>query len=137
MRRESFLAMMVNKQILESPKRAAKPSQKWTIWSWLSLFAQGVALAGFLAVLYSFFLPTFRKSEKLRRDSASLNTEVSGLERTRDLLREEVNALTGNPDYIERYARDKLHLAKQGEYVFRFDSYKKSFSQTSPDKHSR
>ena len=65
--------------------------------------------------------PGFAKYVDHRNEIKRLEAEIKELEAERARLEEEMRALQeGDPERIERLAREKLHLVKPGETIFRF-----------------
>lgn len=65
--------------------------------------------------------PGFVKYLEHRDEVKRLEAEIRELEAERIRLEEQMQALQEeDPEYIERLAREKLHLSKPGETTFRF-----------------
>lgn len=65
--------------------------------------------------------PGFVKYLEHRNEVKRLEEEIKELEAERARLEEQERALREeDPEYIERLAREKLHLSKPGETIFRF-----------------
>lgn len=65
--------------------------------------------------------PGIDKYIEHRNEEKRLAAEISGLEAERARLQEQMRALQEeDPEYIERLAREKLHMSKPDETVFRF-----------------
>lgn len=82
---------------------------------WVVAVVAAVAGAGY------FFWPEFGKLEELRQEEKKLRVRIEVEEKKNQLLRKEEEDLRGNPDYVEKVAREKLGLIKQGEIVYKFD----------------
>ena len=75
----------------------------------------------FVAACVYILRPGFVKYIEHRNEVARLEAEIKALEAERTKLEEEMRALQeGDPERIERLAREKLHLVKPGETIFRF-----------------
>jgi cell division protein FtsB len=61
------------------------------------------------------------KYYRMKSRSTALTEEIAGLTQENDRLTTEVRALRSDPAYLERLARDKLGLARQGEIVYYYD----------------
>ena len=79
--------------------------------------------AGVLLVLY--FLVTRVTGEmgavkyyRMKAQRTALTEEIAELKQDNARLRKEVSSLKNDSAYIERVARDKLGLARQGEIVY-------------------
>jgi cell division protein FtsB len=65
--------------------------------------------------------PGFLKYAQHRNEIKRLEAEIQELERERVMLEKEMIALQEeDPEQIEKLAREKLHLSKPGEVIFRF-----------------
>ncbi len=78
-------------------------------------------IGGLLAIVLLW--PMFEKGEELKREVTRKDKLISELERERDALQDEYRALLSDPATVEREARDKLNLARDGETIFRFAPY--------------
>ncbi|UCD57098.1 MAG: septum formation initiator family protein [Candidatus Hydrogenedentota bacterium] len=83
----------------------------------LKYLLTGLLVAGCVYVLK----PGFEKYVEHRNEVQRLEAEIRELEAERVRLEQQMRALEEeDPEYIERLAREKLHLSKPGETVFRF-----------------
>ena len=57
---------------------------------------------------------------KLRSKASRLEVETQELSRTNDELRQEIERLKNDPEYLEQIAREKYGLVKKNEQVFDF-----------------
>ncbi len=65
--------------------------------------------------------PGFERYFKHREEVRRLEAEIEELETERLRLEEQMLALQNeDPEQIEKLAREKLHLSKPGETIFRF-----------------
>jgi cell division protein FtsB len=78
---------------------------------------------GVIPVLY--FLASFILGEmgvvkyyRMKAQYTALTGEIAKLKRDNAKLAKDVHALRSDPAYLERIARDKLGLARQGEMVY-------------------
>ncbi|GAB4347956.1 MAG: hypothetical protein Kow0099_30290 [Candidatus Abyssubacteria bacterium] len=77
----------------------------------------GLIVAGCLYLL----APGFAQYNKQREEIRLLEAEVKRLEAEHEQLKKYMRELENeNPEHIERLAREKLHLIKPGETIFRF-----------------
>lgn len=67
--------------------------------------------------------PMFEKGEELKREVIHKDQLIAQAERERDALLDEYRALLSDPAAVEREARDRLNLAREGETIFRFAPY--------------
>ena len=87
----------------------------------------GIILKGLLVTLIVagciyVLRPGFAKYIEHRNQAKRLEEEIKELEAERARLEKQMLALKdpADPEYIERLAREKLHLSKPGETIFRF-----------------
>ena len=65
--------------------------------------------------------PGFARYMEHRNEVKRLETEIKELEAERERLEKQMLALQEqDPEYIEKLAREELHLSKPGETIFRF-----------------
>ena len=79
-----------------------------------------LVIAALLAVAV-WYLPLIKQNERMRSEILRLETEVTSEE---DLARQnkvQIEVLRNDPETVERYAREKLGLARPGETVIRFE----------------
>ena len=79
-------------------------------------------LAGLLVAGCAYILrPGFVKYIEHRNEITRLEAEIRELEAERERLEQQMRALKEeDPEYFERLAREKLHLSKPDETIFRF-----------------
>jgi cell division protein FtsB len=82
------------------------------------LFAAGILLA--LYFLASLILGEMGvvKYYRMKAQYTTLTAEIAKLKQDNTKLVKDVRALRSDPAYLERIARDKLGLARQGELVY-------------------
>ena len=73
------------------------------------------------AVLFIIFLPGISKYTQLKIREAKLNAGIGKLRVSEGDLRNEQDKLKNDPTYIEKVARDKLQVVKQGETIVRVE----------------
>jgi cell division protein FtsB len=74
-----------------------------------------------LAVLFVVFLPGYSELHKLREDNEQLQRRIVLLEEHNDKLKEELQKMKQDPDYVEKRAREKFGVIKKGEIVYKND----------------
>lgn len=77
---------------------------------WLIIFA-------LLFVLGKNFLSDHASLEDLRQKNTALSAQISALQKEIARLQSEEERLTNDPEYIERRARSKLRMSKEGEII--------------------
>ena len=74
-------------------------------------------IAGCIYILW----PGYVQYYEHRKEIGDLKAEIQKLEAERASLQEQMQALQNeDPEQVERVAREKLHLTKPGETLFRF-----------------
>ena len=81
--------------------------RRWMIWA--ALFA-------------GLFLPQLLQIQQLRERRRELQKEIVQLEAENTQLRQQTKLLENDPLYVERIARKKLGVAREGEVIYRFDN---------------
>ena len=76
----------------------------------------GVALLVGLAIV---FLPGLSRLHKLRRENAQLEKRIRLLEEHNSVLEVEIEKMQKDPMYVERKAREKLGIIKEGEIIYK------------------
>ena len=73
-------------------------------------------------LLYSFIFSNLGvvKYLSMKSNYKQIRAEISGLKKDNSLIREDIDSLKTDPDYIEGMAREKLGLVKEGEIIYRF-----------------
>ena len=64
-------------------------------------------------------LPAFSKMQELRQKNADYQEKIVNLKVKNTQLMEERHLLQNDPLYLEKVAREKMGLARQGEVVYR------------------
>lgn len=65
------------------------------------------------------FLPSFSKKQDLLQRNASLEERIKELELEKAALIEENRLLDEDPVYLEKIAREKMGILREGEMVYR------------------
>ena len=65
------------------------------------------------------FLPGFSRLQKLRAKNKSLNDEIVRLQEENQDLGKQIELLETDPFYIEKKARDKMGIGKEGEIRYK------------------
>ena len=79
-----------------------------------------VILAAMVAVAV-WYLPLIKQNERMRQEILRLEGEIIKEEELARRNKTSIEALRNDPKTVERFAREKLGLAKMGETVFRFE----------------
>jgi cell division protein FtsB len=79
-----------------------------------------LVIAALLAVAV-WYLPLIKQNERMRSEILRLQQNVASEEETARQIKVQIEALRNDPETVERYAREKLGLARPGETVIRFE----------------
>ena len=79
-----------------------------------------LVIAALLAVAV-WYLPLIKQNERMRSEILRLQQNVATEEETARQIKVQIEALRNDPETVERYAREKLGLARDGETVIRFE----------------
>ena len=71
-------------------------------------------------------LPVYRDYQKKKAEEEKLREELADRKETSAALNSEVAGLRNDPEEIEKVAREKFELVRDGETVMRYDSPKKN-----------
>ena len=79
-----------------------------------------LVIAALLAVAV-WYLPLIKQNERMRSEVLRLQEELTTEEESTRQIKVQIEALRNDPETVERYAREKLGLARPGETVIRFE----------------
>ena len=65
------------------------------------------------------FLPSYSKMQELKQRNQEFYQRIQELEAKNKKLEEERQFLQNNPEYLEKFAREKMGLIRQGETVYK------------------
>ncbi|MBA2743451.1 MAG: septum formation initiator family protein [Chthoniobacterales bacterium] len=92
-----------------------------TVWQQLNRVLRVLLVLAFLLVVFSLFLPQYKKLKQSRTEIETLQGLVGEQKMLLARQTREVNLLKTDPVYLETIARDRLDLMKEGETVFRIE----------------
>ena len=72
-----------------------------------------------LGVITALFLPGFSRLQELREQNRDLGKRIEILTKVNQELRREKEKLETDPTYVEKVAREKLGMARQGEIILK------------------
>ena len=72
-----------------------------------------------LVAVVLIYLPGFSKLQQLREENRILREKIDALAKTNRELKKEKEKLEKDPSYIEKIAREKLGMAKEGEIILK------------------
>lgn len=70
-------------------------------------------------VILVVFLPSYSKMQELKQKNVDLEQKIKTLEIRNKKLEQEGRFLRNNPEYLEKVAREKMGLIRQGETVYK------------------
>jgi cell division protein FtsB len=91
------------------------------IWGKLTRVVIFLLLLAVVMGIAVWYLPLIQRNERMRKEVLRLNTQVQKEEETSKQLKASIDSLRTDPKAVERLARERLHYAKPGEIVIRFE----------------
>ena len=85
------------------------------------LFALFLAGSVYLAIHFIVGDMGYLSYRKLVAAREEIRDEIASIEMRNSNLRNEVDSLQKDPDYVEKMARENLGLGRDGEMIFHFD----------------
>ena len=78
-----------------------------------------------VVIIALLFLPSYSKMQELKQKNQEFVQRIEQLEARNKSLEEERQHLLNNPEYLEKVAREKMGLIRQGETVYKIVPAKK------------
>ena len=72
-----------------------------------------------IAVFLIIFLPGYSRLQELRAKNKSLLKQIEQLKKGNKELAQQIERLENDPLYIEKKARDKMGITKEGEIIYK------------------
>ena len=72
-------------------------------------------------IILLFFLPSFSIMQDHRQKNLEYERRIAELQRRNDELKEEKQRLIEDPVYLERVARERMGLVRDGEKVYKME----------------
>ena len=91
------------------------------IWDKLTKAVVFLLIIAALLAVAVWYLPLIKQNERMRAEILRLEGEVTKEKKIAMRRKVNIEALRNDPETVERYAREKLGLAKAGETVIRFE----------------
>jgi len=91
------------------------------IWDKLTKAVLFLLIIAALIAVAVWYLPLIKQNERMRAIILQLEGEVAEQEKIAQRRKLQIEAMRNDPETVERYAREKLGLAKVGETVIRFE----------------
>ncbi|OGX31500.1 MAG: hypothetical protein A2787_06820 [Omnitrophica WOR_2 bacterium RIFCSPHIGHO2_01_FULL_48_9] len=70
-------------------------------------------------VVFIYFLPSYTKMQDLKQKNRDYGQQIMALKRQNEQLLEEKRLLETDPAYLEKVAREKMGLIREGEVVYK------------------
>ena len=71
------------------------------------------------AIIFLVFLPSYSRIQELKRRNSEFETKIDRLAVKNKELINERKLLVNDPVYLEKVAREKMGVAREGEVIFR------------------
>ncbi len=91
------------------------------IWDKLTKAVVFLLIIAALIAVAVWYLPLIKQNERMRAIILQLEGEVAEQEKIAQRRKLQIEAMRNDPETVERYAREKLGLAKVDETVIRFE----------------
>ena len=89
------------------------------VWCLAIMIKNAIWLFSFAIIVFLLFLPSYTKMQDLRQKNSELAKELLELKRQNRDLRREKKLLDNDPVYLEKVAREKMGLIREGEVVYK------------------
>ncbi len=76
-------------------------------------------LVVFVISVIIFFIPSYSKIQDLKKKNQEFEAELMDLQTARDAMEEERRLLSEDEDYLEKVAREKMSVGREGETIYR------------------
>lgn len=83
------------------------------------MFKNPFILFGLAIVLLLVFLPSYQKMQDLKQKNKEYELKMQELVRENIRLSEEKQLLQDDPAYLEKVARERMGLIKEGEVIYK------------------
>lgn len=89
------------------------------------MLKDAVKLFIFTLAVLAIFLPSYTRMQDLRQKNLNYTSQIEMLTKDNARLRAEKDRLEKDPVYLEKVAREKMGLVKEGEVVYKVTPEKK------------
>ena len=86
------------------------------------MLKNAIGLFLFAIIIFLAFLPSYTKLQDLRQRSKDYDQQIKLLQERYTKLKEEERLLKDDPIYLEKVAREKMGLIREGEVVYKIKS---------------
>lgn len=83
------------------------------------MLKNAIALFVVAVVLVILFLPSYSKMQDLKQRNREMGNRITELEAKNKQLEIERDRLKNDPEYLEKVAREKMGLIREGEKVYK------------------
>ena len=83
------------------------------------MIKNGIFLFILAFFIFAVFVPSYTKMQDLKARNLELESQIKTLEKKNEELAKEKQLLEDDPVYLERVAREKMGIAREGEMVYR------------------
>lgn len=90
----------------------------------MTMLKNALGLFAAATIILLFFLPSFTMMQDHRQKNLEYEKKIAELQRRNEELKEEKRRLIEDPVYLERVARERMGLVREGEKVYKIDSEK-------------
>jgi len=91
------------------------------IWDKLTKAVVCLLILAAMVAATVWYLPVIKQNERMRQQILRLDGEIAKEEELARRNKTAIEALRNDPKTVERFARERLGLAKPGETVIRFE----------------
>jgi len=84
-----------------------------------TMIKNAIWLFAFTIIILVVFLPSYAKMQDLRQRNLEYKTQFDQFTQGNQKLREEKKRLEVDPAYLEKVAREKMGLVREGEVVYK------------------
>lgn len=92
------------------------------IWSKLTKIVVALVVIAVLLLIGMCYLPLIQENARMRAENLKLEEQLQKETERSKSLQAQIDALTHDPQTVERLAREKLGYAKPGETVIHFET---------------
>lgn len=96
------------------------PIETTTLWKAVSRCLAWAVTLVLVCVALALFKPQLNRQAKLDAEIETLKAERAAARAEYDALKNKLEWLKHDADYLEVYVRDRLDYAREGEWVFQF-----------------
>lgn len=82
------------------------------------MLKNALLLFAFALAALMVFMPTFARMQDSKQKDIEYQTRISALEQENIQLKEERRLLENDPVYLEKVAREKMGLIREGEVIY-------------------